>query len=109
MAAVRRTLTLLGLLLGLVVAGSLPAWASFVSTKALPTMSVSSLTVAPATQVRVEVSCILTTTRTEVVRTTDPATGATTSTLTTSTSSSQSTTTNVDSYNSTTTPGPGAN
>ncbi|MGY1823923.1 hypothetical protein [Geodermatophilus sp. SYSU D00079] len=80
MTATRRTLVLIALTLAVILGASIPANAGFSTTEALPTMSVGTATVAPATQVRVDTSCVTTTTVIKQTYRKDPYTGATTRT-----------------------------
>lgn len=62
MTAIRRSLALLGILTGLMVATSLPASASFSASSALPTTTINTLVVAAPTNVVGHLTCAATST-----------------------------------------------
>jgi hypothetical protein len=62
MTGIRRVLVLLGILAGLVVATSLPASATFSRSSALPTTTINTMVVAPATNVVGNLVCAPTST-----------------------------------------------
>jgi len=106
--AARRSLVLAGLTLAVLVAGVLPAWASFTASVPGGPVPVSTGTVAPPTGVTETDRCTTTTTTVERVTTTDPTTGRkTTSTKVTQTQANSET--NVESSTTTTKAGPGPN
>lgn len=109
MNAVRRTAVLLGLTAAVVVAGSIPALASFSATSAPVAARISTLTVAPPTGLVVEDSCTTVTTTVQETVHTDPVTGARTTTYYDSTTSRDPSTSNVESTSSQTVAGPGPN
>ncbi|MGY1814430.1 hypothetical protein [Blastococcus sp. SYSU D00820] len=105
----RRALLVLGTSVVAVVAAALPAQAQFSASRALPATSVTSLTVAPPTQVRVDTSCITTTTTIKRTYERNPYTGATWQVAYSQSSSTASSRTNVESDTTTTASGPGVN
>jgi hypothetical protein len=108
MTAVRRTLVLLALTVTVVLgAGSTAANATFSDSAALSGVTVGTGTVAPATQVRVDTSCVTTTTViTRTFQTYSWGTAQTGYSQTTTTATSRS---NVESDVTTRTEGPGVN
>ena len=72
MNAIRRILILSVLTVAVIAGASLPAWATYADSQALPTTTIVTVTVAPPTQVEAKATC---------TTTVDPATGATTTTV----------------------------
>jgi hypothetical protein len=102
-SAVRRAAVLLALTLAVIVGASLPAAATYKATEALPTTTVGTVTVQPATNVRVDTECTTTTT---VIRQTyrkNPYTGTTTRTGYSESSTTRRSTSNVERDSTTTT------
>jgi hypothetical protein len=108
MTAIRRSLTLILLTVGVIAGTGVPAWAAFGDTVTITT-TVPTLTVAAPATVTVNDSCSTTTTVVKRTVYTDPATGVQTQTAYSSTTTSATSSTNVQSSTSSTVAGPGAN
>ncbi|WNV76723.1 hypothetical protein [Geodermatophilus sp. DSM 44513] len=110
MTAVRRSLVMTVLVLAVLVAGVLPAWASFTTKASGGGVPVATGIVAPPTDLVVTSSCWTTTTTTKRTTTTDPVTGQQTTTERTTTSTPARSNRNVESSTtSAPAPGPGPN
>lgn len=105
MTSFRRVAILIGLTLGVIIGASIPASAIFAESVTVKP-AVATGTVAAPTSVTINDWCITTTiTTTRTVRT-DPATGIQTQTAWSRTYSDATSSTNVDSYTSSSVPGP---
>ena len=89
MNAIRRILILSVLTVAVIAGASLPAWAAYADSQALPTTTIVTVTVAPPTQVEAKATC---------TTTVDPATGATTTTVQAKVEWHRSTTPGVSGY-----------
>ena len=89
MTAIRRILILLVLTAAVIAGASVPAWATYATSTALPTTTILTPTVAPPTQVEAKAIC---------TTTVDPLTGAATSTVQAKVEWHRSTTVGVSGY-----------
>ncbi|RBY94538.1 hypothetical protein DQ244_04345 [Blastococcus sp. TBT05-19] len=108
MTAIRRTMTLIGTTLAVVLGSALTASAAF-SDAASVSSTLSTYTVAPPTGLTLDDSCTTTTTTVKHTVYRNPGTGATTTTAYSSTTTTAPSSSNVQGTTTTTEPGPRPN